>query len=363
MNGYRDESHCLVLTSTAPEGTEIRQHTDGLIEYVVREPVEGAGYQVLRMDEMTTPGVLSDAVLRELYSAGLVIADLSFADPAVMYALGVRHSFGLPVIHLHTPSSIFPFDVQGLTGVVFDLGDLAEIKRARKRLAERLREIEPSDQMSPVQATVRLDDLRRDKGGPQASANDVTVANGLRAIEQRLEVMERRFTSSMQTRELSVVTPPRPRRVFIVHGHDGELKHQLARLLQSLDFDPVILQELPDSGRTLIEKLRAETAEIGFVFVLITPDDIGRSKVDEQGELAERARQNVVFEHGLFSALLEPERVCAIQRGEVEMPSDLYGLVRKRIPDGSGIEAISLDIVRELQRAGFDVDANLLMEG
>jgi predicted nucleotide-binding protein len=154
----------------------------------------------------------------------------------------------------------------------------------------------------------------------------------------------------------------RSRQIFIVHGHDGELKHQLARLLQNLDFEPVILQETADSGRTLIEKLRSESIEIGFAFVLITPDDLGRSKREQNLGLAARPRQNVVFEHGLFCALLEQNQVCAIQRGQVELPSDLHGLVIKKIPDGSGLEAISLDIVRELQRAGYDIDANRLME-
>lgn len=360
MNGS-ENMRCLVLTTAAPAGTEIRHHTDGLIEYLVRPPLDSAGYELIRMDELSTPGILSDAVLRELYSASLVVADLSFADPSVMYALGVRHSFGMSAIHLLTPSSVFPFDIEGLTGIVFDINDMTSIKRARRDFTRRLDDIAQTAEVSPVHATIELDELRHGELGSER-AGDAALINGLRAIEQRLDVMERRQVDAGNADGRPVESVQRTRQIFIVHGHDGELKHQLARLLQSLDFEPVILQETADSGRTLIEKLRAASADIGFAFVLITADDVGRSKNEPHSELSDRARQNVIFEHGLFSGLLDPSRVCAIQRGQVELPSDLQGLVVKNVPEGSGIEAISLDIMRELQRAGYDVDANRLVE-
>lgn len=355
-------AHCLILTTAAPADTEIRHHTDGLIEYVVRPALEATNYGLVRMDELASPERISDAVIRELYTADIVIADLSFGDPMVMYALGIRHSFDLPAIHLITPTSTFPFDVEGLSAISFDINDASSVRRARRELSQRMEDRVTQTESSPVQATVELDQLRRvtNDGGSELER---ILANGLRAIEQRIDGLERRVErQDWPARPSDDTEVGTSRRVFIVHGHDGELKHQLARLLRRLQFEPVILQELPDSGRTLIEKLRAEVAEIGFAFILLTPDDVGRAKFDDNG-MQDRARQNVIFEHGLFSALLDPSRVCAVQRGAVEIPSDLNGLVVKRIPDGSGIEAVSLTIIRELQRAGYDVDANLLMEG
>jgi predicted nucleotide-binding protein len=329
-------AHCLVLTTAAPADTEIRHHTDGLIEYVVRPAVEAAEYELIRMDKLASPGMVSDAVIRELYTADIVVADLSFGDPMVMYALGIRHSFDLPAIHLITPSSTFPFDVEGLSAISFDINDASSVRRARRELSQRMEDRVSLPEASPVQATVELDQLRR-VDHDEGSELERILANGLRAIEQRIDGLERRFERQNGTATTTgTAEVGTSRRIFIVHGHDGELKHQLARLLRRLQFEPVILQELPDSGRTLIEKLRAEVAEIGFAFILLTPDDVGQAKTDADG-MHDRARQNVIFEHGLFSALLDPSRVCAVQRGEVEIPSDLSGLVIKRIPDGSGI--------------------------
>jgi len=63
--------------------------------------------------------------------------------------------------------------------------------------------------------------------------------------------------------------------VFIVHGRDEKSKLELARMLEQLGLRPVILSEQPDKGRTIIEKLEEETIDVGYAFVILTPDDIG----------------------------------------------------------------------------------------
>ena len=102
-------------------------------------------------------------------------------------------------------------------------------------------------------------------------------------------------------------------------------------------------------------------ADVGFAFVLLTPGDIG-GIASKKSDLNSRARQNVVFEHGLFVGHLDPTRVCAIRRGNVEIPSDLQGILYKSIRDGSGLSSIVIDIVNELRAAGYLVDANRLLE-
>jgi len=351
---------CFVLTTAAPPATEIRQHTDGLVDFVLRPTLEDAGFGLVRLDSVSEPGMVSDAVMRHLRNDDLVVADLSFGDSTVMYALGVRHSFGMAAIHVHTPHSDFPFDIDGLDAIEIDLGDLSSVKRAQREFKSRIADVvaeKPS--LSPVLATLQLDVMReREAAGPPGDGSSSSaVVNGLKAIEQRLAVLEIHIDESRRaTRDGTV----RSRRLFIVHGHDGELKLELARMLENLDFEVVILKELADSGRTLLDKLHSEVDAIGYVFVLLTPDDFGASK-QEPDVIADRARQNVIYEHGLFSGLLDPSRICTIQRGDVELPSDLDGLVTKRIPDGAGLEAIQFELLQELKRAGYDVDANQLM--
>ena len=67
-------------------------------------------------------------------------------------------------------------------------------------------------------------------------------------------------------------------KIFIVHGHDGEPREAIARYLEKLGFEAVILHERPNKGRTIIAKFREEAAGVGFAVVLMTPDDLGKAE-------------------------------------------------------------------------------------
>jgi len=164
--------------------------------------------------------------------------------------------------------------------------------------------------------------------------------------------------------ELSKLLRPRSRepsrRIFIVHGHDAALKNQLARVLEILQFVPVILAEQAEKGQALISKLHSHLADVAYAIVLYTPDDVATSE-SLPNTNSPRARQNVVFEHGILLGLLGPERICTVVKDEVELPSDLQGIVTKVIKKDAGIETIAFDIAKELVAAGYQVDANRLL--
>lgn len=145
-------------------------------------------------------------------------------------------------------------------------------------------------------------------------------------------------------------------KVFVIHGHDAAAREKLARFLQKLGLQPIILHEQPNEGRTIIEKFE-DYADVGFATVLLTPDDLGAPK-DKKKELKPRARQNVVFELGYFIGRFSRNRVCALIKGDVEKPSDYDGVVYIRLDDAGGWE---MKLVRELRTAGFDVDANQVL--
>jgi predicted nucleotide-binding protein len=148
------------------------------------------------------------------------------------------------------------------------------------------------------------------------------------------------------------------RRIFLVHGHDTSLKSEIARFLERLDLEPVILHEQPDKGATIFTKLQTELADVGYAFVLMTPDDKG--SLTNEKKARPRARQNVVFEHGLLVGMLGASRVCAIVKGAVELPSDLQGIVYKQITAGGSVDAIAIELMRELVSAGYRIDAQAL---
>lgn len=178
----------------------------------------------------------------------------------------------------------------------------------------------------------------------QAAQND----QARRAIVAPAIAPTFRDTSSKPP-HIPLTRPKERRRVFIVHGHDEGPRESVARFLEKLDFEPVILHERPNKGRTVITKFQQEAADVGYAVVLMTPDDHG-GKVGEQSE--PRVRQNVVFELGFFIGALGPEKVAALVKGGVERPSDFDGVVYISIDDS----AWRLKLGKELEAAGFTVN-------
>ncbi len=140
-------------------------------------------------------------------------------------------------------------------------------------------------------------------------------------------------------------------RFLVVHGRNREVKEQVARFLMKLGLEPVLLEEQPALGRTLIEKLEAQ-AGIAFAVVILTGDDVGGLAARPR-TLRPRARQNAIFELGFSVANLTRERVCALYQEGVELPSDIHGVEYTQL-DPAGAWRAKLG--RELYEAGFRFD-------
>lgn len=147
---------------------------------------------------------------------------------------------------------------------------------------------------------------------------------------------------------------PKKNSVFLVHGHDEGAKHAVARFLEQLGVVPVILQEQINKGMTVIEKFEDFAARAGFAVILMTPDDFGYA-VGKEEEKRHRPRQNVVLELGYFAAHLGRSKTFVLSKGDLEIPSDVLGLVYEQMDRNEGWK---MRLARELKAAGFDIDMN-----
>lgn len=163
--------------------------------------------------------------------------------------------------------------------------------------------------------------------------------------------------------------PPRPGRgradtanrdVFVVYGHDHDARTQLEAMLRRWNLEPLILDQLPSEGTTLIEKLEKYARDdVRFAVVLATPDDEGhvRGKVDESRY---RARQNVVLELGLLLAKIGRSRVAILLKDQetMERPSDLQGLIYLAFRDD--VDEVKVTLAKEMHKQGIAIDLGRL---
>lgn len=140
-------------------------------------------------------------------------------------------------------------------------------------------------------------------------------------------------------------------KIFIVHGHDGELKQSVARIIEKQGIEAVILSEQVNKGKTIIEKLEGNS-DVGGAICLFTSDDEGKGK--KETELKPRARQNVVLEAGYFMGKLGRDHVVLLADNGIEMPSDLSGIVY------TSTNNWQFDLLKELKAMGYKIDFNKL---
>ena len=91
-------------------------------------------------------------------------------------------------------------------------------------------------------------------------------------IEKYWEDEDQALDSSNSQRDEQKDRP----KVFVVHGRDDGARQAVARFIENLALEPVILDEQADKGRTIIEKFEQEAEEVRFAVILLTPDDEGR---------------------------------------------------------------------------------------
>jgi len=164
-------------------------------------------------------------------------------------------------------------------------------------------------------------------------------------------------------------------KVFIVHGRDTEPVKELKAMLSEFGLNPIVLHELPSGSMTIIEKLEKYSKDVGFAFAVLTPDDVGfelnrfqsllRTATFEHDqkrwfleetithELKPRTRQNVLLEFGFFMGKLNRSKVCCLYKGNVDLPSDMQGIVY--IHFNNSVNEVRGKIIKELKAAGYEI--------
>ncbi|KIL45170.1 TIR domain-containing protein [Jeotgalibacillus soli] len=142
-------------------------------------------------------------------------------------------------------------------------------------------------------------------------------------------------------------------KVFIVHGHDELAEGKVARFVEKLGLEAIILHEQANRGQTIIEKIE-RYSNVGFGIVLYTPCDVGAKK-EEEPQLQPRARQNVVFEHGFLMGKIGRSNVCALVKGGVETPNDISGVVYITMDQNDSWKS---KLAKEMRESGYNIDMN-----
>lgn len=144
------------------------------------------------------------------------------------------------------------------------------------------------------------------------------------------------------------------RKVFIVHGRDEAAKQEVSRFIEKLGLEAIILHENASLGMTIIEKIEHYSNDVDFALILYTACDHGRGAHESTVPPKNRARQNVVFEHGYLMAKLGRENVCPLVKGNIETPNDMSGVVYVELDNSGGWKNT---VAKELKSCGYSINS------
>ena len=197
--------------------------------------------------------------------------------------------------------------------------------------------------------------LRMGDGTPLSEVVQGLIKGKERAIEllnRAIQALEDKIADLGEAASEEPATAPAEfsKDVFIVHGRDEQAKAEVTLLIERAGLNPVVLHEQANEGRTIIEKFEKYGGSAGFAVVLLTPDDVGGP---DRENLRPRARQNVIGEMFWFAGKLSRQRICALKKGDPEIPTDVVNIV---YTDLDVYGAWKAELLRELKAAGYEVD-------
>jgi hypothetical protein len=177
---------CFVIGPIGDENTSARNNADTLLRYVIKAALEPK-YQVIRADEISTPGMINDQVITLIQNADLVVADLHGENPNVYYEVAIAHCFRKSTIHMIAKGAKIPFDLHEYRTIHYDLANPEAHDRARKDLERHAEALDATEAVIANPVTRALGMFELEKSG---DARDRWVAE--------LGVSIQRLTADMQ---------------------------------------------------------------------------------------------------------------------------------------------------------------------
>ena len=132
------------------------------------------------------------------------------------------------------------------------------------------------------------------------------------ALEAIKEARDRLYEAVSKETESSQAKGPK---VFVVYGYNDSTRNELKQYLGDHGLEPIMLDEQPSFGMTILEKIESNANADYAISVL------GREAPDSS------ARQNQIFELGYFLGRLGRKRVCVLVMPGVQLPSDIHGML------------------------------------
>ncbi len=192
----KDTKVCFVIAPIGTEGSDVRVRSDQVLKHIITPAARECGYEPIRADQISEPGLITSQVIQHIVQDPLVIADLTGRNPNVFYELAVRHAIKKPVVQIIQAAELIPFDVAGSRTIHVDHHDLDSAAKAKEEIVRQIHSVEknPGDVDTPISVAVELQSLRQsDNPLEKSNAEIISMLQEIRVNLADIREEPRRF--------------------------------------------------------------------------------------------------------------------------------------------------------------------------
>ena len=225
-----DTKICFIIAPIGEAKSETRKRSDQILKYVIGPAAKECGYEPIRADQMSEPGLITSQVIQHIVDDPLVIADLTDRNPNVFYELAIRHAIKKPLVQIIRRGDQIPFDVAGTRTIMIDHNDLDSVEEAKKQIIEQIKHTErnPDKIDTPISVALDLQILKQSENPEQRSIADLVssfaeMKQDIAGIEYTLNAIQKSIDFETE-RKVSPegLTVIRRRKITNNNSHDEE---------------------------------------------------------------------------------------------------------------------------------------------
>ncbi|MCG7520098.1 hypothetical protein [Ruegeria sp. Ofav3-42] len=219
-------TECFFVTPIGAAGSKERNRADSVLNYVLR-PISKGFLNIVRADEVDEPGTITTDIVQRLYNNPLVIADLTGQNPNVMYEVGLRHCFNLPIVHIAQDGEKPPFDLAAERIIFFDINDLASVDEGKKRILSACKAaLDAKPFKSPVVRALEKETLF---AGISENRKKIEITDRLEILDRKIENLAYEIQTNIYSEMSDAVSQ------MIPDFDDSHLLNRLDELVRLFD--------------------------------------------------------------------------------------------------------------------------------
>lgn len=181
------DKECFFIAPIGPDGSEIRQRSDGVMQFIVSRAAEELGLNTVRADKIADPGQINLQVIDHVLQAKAAVADLTGLNPNVFYEMAVRHTAKMPLVIIAEKDTNLPFDIAQMRTIFFTHTNLQSADECRAGIVAQLRQaLDHGIVDSPISTALDVSSLSSGSAIDRSVAELVTTVEDIARSQREL---------------------------------------------------------------------------------------------------------------------------------------------------------------------------------